>query len=257
MPGIGLELKAEREARHISVEEMASSTKIVSRYIQALEADRFDLMPGGFFVKGIVRTYVRYLGLDEAAVLAKYRAAGIVKDYRAGRSPAARSLPSFSGRNKTVIWVLGAAGVVVVLGGLVLLWRATRPSPPAGTQAAAVPQVQAVVPPPEPSPSAAPVQAEWKGVTIDITYREPTWLQIFADGVLKVEAERQPGMNDVVQADKEILIQVGNAGGFTFLLNGKPGRPFGRSAEVLKDIRITPDNLKDFLQDGEPREDPR
>jgi hypothetical protein len=47
---------------------------------------------------------------------------------------------------------------------------------------------------------------------------------------------------------------VGNAGGLTFLLNGKPGKVLGRSREVLNNIRITLDNQKEYLQDREPKD---
>ena len=64
MASLGQTLKEEREARNISIEEIAAATKIVPRYLEALEADRLDIMPGGFFIRGIIRTYARFLGLD-------------------------------------------------------------------------------------------------------------------------------------------------------------------------------------------------
>ena len=71
MTELGLALKEEREKRNISLEEIASTTKIVPRYLEALENDRFDIMPGGFFIKGIIRTYARAIGLDPDEVLAQ------------------------------------------------------------------------------------------------------------------------------------------------------------------------------------------
>jgi hypothetical protein len=51
-----------------------------------------------------------------------------------------------------------------------------------------------------------------------------------------------------VQAAEEILIQLGNKDGITFTLNNRPGKPFGGSGNVLKDIRITLDNYEEFIQ---------
>ena len=59
MAALGQALREEREARNISLEEIASATKIVPRYLEALEADHLDQMPGGFFVKGIIRSYAQ------------------------------------------------------------------------------------------------------------------------------------------------------------------------------------------------------
>ncbi len=78
MASLGQELREEREGRHISIEEIASATKIVSRYLKALESDHLDIMPGEFFIKGIIRAYSRAIGLDGEAVLAKYKAAGLI-----------------------------------------------------------------------------------------------------------------------------------------------------------------------------------
>ncbi|MBP1660821.1 MAG: hypothetical protein H6P95_2013, partial [Candidatus Aminicenantes bacterium] len=49
-------------------------------------------------------------------------------------------------------------------------------------------------------------------------------------------------------ADERLLIHTGNAGGFTFRLNGRPAKPLGRSGQVLTDIKITTGNYKDFLE---------
>ena len=57
-----------------------------------------------------------------------------------------------------------------------------------------------------------------------------------------------PGSTARAQADERLLIHTGNAGGFTFRLNGQPAKPLGRSGQVLTDIRITLENIKDFLE---------
>ena len=79
MASLGQALREEREARNISIEEIASATKIVSRYLEALEADRLDQMPGGFFIRGIIRTYAKSVGLDPEEVVNRYKAAGLLE----------------------------------------------------------------------------------------------------------------------------------------------------------------------------------
>jgi hypothetical protein len=96
------------------------------------------------------------------------------------------------------------------------------------------------------------VEVAWKGVTIEITFEAETWIQIYADGVLKVDGLFLPGTTAKAQADERILIHTGNAGGFDFLLNGKPAKLLGRSGQVLTDITITPDNFKGFLEAETP-----
>jgi cytoskeleton protein RodZ len=68
------ELRSEREQRQITIETICSVTKVSSRHIIALEAGDYAELPGGVFRKGIVRSYVNALGLDEASWLARFEA---------------------------------------------------------------------------------------------------------------------------------------------------------------------------------------
>ena len=65
MSHFGEELRGERQRRSVSLEDIAQTTKVTVRSLQALESDAFDQLPGGILGKGIVRSYVRCLGLDE------------------------------------------------------------------------------------------------------------------------------------------------------------------------------------------------
>ncbi|HYL88646.1 MAG TPA: helix-turn-helix transcriptional regulator, partial [Burkholderiales bacterium] len=59
--GVGGTLKAAREERGLSIAEVAQSLKFAPRQLEALEQERFDLLPGGTFVRGMVRSYARLL----------------------------------------------------------------------------------------------------------------------------------------------------------------------------------------------------
>jgi cytoskeleton protein RodZ len=58
--------------RGITLDEIASATKIGSRTLRALEEEDFSKLPGGIFNKGFVRAYARYLGIDEEQAVADY-----------------------------------------------------------------------------------------------------------------------------------------------------------------------------------------
>src|SRR5438045_2258979 len=75
MGSFGQRLQREREMRGITLEEIATSTKIGTRSLRALEEEDFDQLPGGIFNKGFVRAYARYLGIDEDQAVADYLAA--------------------------------------------------------------------------------------------------------------------------------------------------------------------------------------
>ncbi len=58
----------------MTLEEVAVSTKIGTRMLQALENGRYDQLPGGIFSKGFVRAYARHLEMDEEQAVAEYMA---------------------------------------------------------------------------------------------------------------------------------------------------------------------------------------
>jgi cytoskeleton protein RodZ len=72
LPSFGENLKKEREKRKITIEDISASTKIGTRMLQALEENKFNQLPGGIFNKGFVRSYARFVGIDEDQAVADY-----------------------------------------------------------------------------------------------------------------------------------------------------------------------------------------
>jgi cytoskeleton protein RodZ len=75
MGSFGERLQREREMRSISLDEIADSTKISTRFLRALETEDFKKLPGGIFNKGFVRAYAKYLGIDEEQAVTDFVAA--------------------------------------------------------------------------------------------------------------------------------------------------------------------------------------
>lgn len=68
------ELRWAREQRKISIEAICEETKVSPRHLRALEAGEYGELPGGVFRKGIVRSYIAALGLEEASWLDRFEA---------------------------------------------------------------------------------------------------------------------------------------------------------------------------------------
>jgi len=75
MGSFGEELRLERVNRGIALEKITEVTKISQRHLVALEEDRFRVLPGGILNKGIVRGYVKVLGLDELDWITRFQRA--------------------------------------------------------------------------------------------------------------------------------------------------------------------------------------
>ena len=70
---IGAELAAARERAGLDLATVADRTKIRSRYIEALEDERWDELPSRAYGKGFLRTYAELLGLDAETIVDEYR----------------------------------------------------------------------------------------------------------------------------------------------------------------------------------------
>lgn len=127
MGKFGDKLRRERELRGVTLDEIAEATKIGTRSLRALEEERFDQLPGGIFNKGFVRSYARFLGLDEEQAVADYVAAqsdqpvkADVLEKMAAQAEAARKNEAASvggeGRRSNRVWVAIAVVILLAIG---------------------------------------------------------------------------------------------------------------------------------------------
>lgn len=73
MKTVGQLLHAQRNKKNISIEDLSLATKIDPKYIQALETDRYDLLPSETFAKGFIRNLSLSLGADPNEFIAVFR----------------------------------------------------------------------------------------------------------------------------------------------------------------------------------------
>ena len=156
MTGFGEYLRREREMRGVSLEEISAATKISIRFLQAIENEELSKLPGGIFTRSFVRTYARYLGLDEERVLADCQLAGEQKPEVDIRRITANRTLRHGPASRTRIIVLLIAGLMLAGG-----YAGFRHSRRIMEQQSSAPMV---IPPSTPAPAtnpptnAAPVQ---------------------------------------------------------------------------------------------------
>jgi cytoskeletal protein RodZ len=69
---LDLDLPRFRKRAGVSLEHIAQITKISSRFLQAIEGEQFEQLPGGIFSTSYLRQYAEAIGYDEAALVAYY-----------------------------------------------------------------------------------------------------------------------------------------------------------------------------------------
>jgi cytoskeleton protein RodZ len=166
----GEQLRQAREGRHITLQEIAATTKISCRALKALEDEHFDQLPGGIFNKGFVRAYARYVGLDEEKTLADYMAAAKLEssetDMQAMSSQVAtaRARAQDSVVNGTTL--VGILALMVALG-LGALWLKEQRQEAREQSAASAPAASAPVSAPAPAAPAPIVTPGEPGAASD------------------------------------------------------------------------------------------
>jgi cytoskeleton protein RodZ len=90
LPQIGDILREARIRKGLSIKDVADATKIRTRYLEALEQDDYEVIPGSTFVKAYLRNYATYLRLDADA---------LIEEYRYGREPRTDELGVYQGNS--------------------------------------------------------------------------------------------------------------------------------------------------------------
>lgn len=134
METLGAYLKGKREAFNISLQEVAQVTRIRRSILEAIENNRYDLLPPKVFAQGFVKSYASYLGLDESEVVKRY--AELVEVPEADEKAAEARMPSAGSRFPSGILLIALIVLVLVAA---LLWRMNAPDKDAAD----------IVPPPQ------------------------------------------------------------------------------------------------------------
>jgi len=250
--GFGTWLRCQREGREITLREIADSSKISLRYLQAFEEERFEVLPSSVFARGFLRQYARYIGLEPEEAVNFFDVAR-----RAGDSEETRVEPRKSVR-RTSVWtyLLALAAVVLLLLVVYLLswYNDRRQSEEPVSSPVAMPN--SVVPPVSPSTSsrgvaapevaAAEVQPLDQGVAplrVTVDFTGQCWVEAWVDGNRALSEIRVQGESLQLNAEREVQLTFGDAGVAGVEVNGHPFTLPVSRGKVLKNLQIDLDTV--------------
>jgi cytoskeleton protein RodZ len=215
---VGERLRGAREARGLSLEHAAETTRIPPAHLEALERTAPpEEFPEPWYARTFLREYARFLGL---------RSKPLVDDYQAryprpevspiGYLPLERRRPS--GWLRPTLVVL--AGLALVALTLVVARRgpspdviADRPSFPSPASPAPVQSET-----PEPKPPPVPEEVVLRVRVVDA----PSWIQLTRDGEIELSETVLPGYARTFRADERVDLELGYAPAVRLTLGGKP-----------------------------------
>jgi cytoskeleton protein RodZ len=216
----GERLKREREMREVSLKEVTTATRIGPRFLEALENEEWDKLPGGIFNRGFVRSIARYLGLDEENLLAEY-------DMARGEQSLPVPQPYENKIPRPPVWIpiLAVLALLAVLAGLIAGgiygWRryaAHRAAKRTSSSALLPAQTQAgtatVIPAADP-------------LDLAVSTSAATRVRILADGTLLLDAEFSAGETHHFSAREQFEVTAADSSAVLLELNGRAMPPVG------------------------------
>ena len=225
-------LRRQRELRQVSLREIADVTKISIRYLEALEENRFDVLPALVFAKGFLREYARYVGLDPDEVVNTYLTA-----QREAQPEEEDEHWKAQHKRSSLEWTSGlllALAVVVVLALVALVaFYAERSRDAAPPPAIATPSVAAMLPP------ALPVATTPRApLVVTMDFAEDCWVEATVDGQRRLSELHVQGESLMLEADELVVLTLGNARAVRIEVNGRQHEMEIGSGRIARDVRI-------------------
>jgi cytoskeleton protein RodZ len=154
LSGVGAELARAREERGLALTDVAQQLKFAARQLEALEQERFEVLPGGTSVRGMVRAYARLLKIDAEPLLGRLADRFDAPDANSLAARYKQPVPFSDGTRRSTFVYLGASlGVLVAVGAIAYPWyhehnapKAVVASAPKATKPAERPAPAAVQP---------------------------------------------------------------------------------------------------------------
>jgi cytoskeletal protein RodZ len=260
MAALGESFRIARESQGLSLPDVADSIHIRSAYLAAIETEDWAAIGPTVYVRGFIRNYARFLGLDADAAVAQFGlssgGAGATSSLRA---PAQRGEPARSGMPRgaggksgpspwAILGLLVAIALVAFVGYEYYLFvqsgtpggaadRAGRLSVAAATPAAVV-SAAAGAGLPSSAPTSAPgihgpAKNAQRSTGLALRLKSSSWLRVVVDGKVTLEGV-YPAGTERSFAGRLATVRAGNAAGVDISVGGKDLGPMGGAGDVAE-----------------------
>jgi cytoskeleton protein RodZ len=220
---IGNSLREARLRQGYELPRVEADTKIRAKYLRALEEERFEVLPGETYVKGFLRTYAEYLGLDGQLYVDEFNSR-----FTREEEPLAPARPKRQARSRAVesnFVIVALAGIIAVTILVVVAWKfgSTGPETSTGLVAGPLPATESTTTAGQPPTKQHKHTAKHAKLVLSAAGGD-CWLQVrsrSATGRLLYEGTLQAGQTQKFSDGKRLWLQLGNPVYLKGTLNGR------------------------------------
>ena len=236
--GIGAQLKAAREARGLTLEQVAAETRIPQRHLLTIEAGNFAALPARTYAIGFTRTYAKAVGLDDGEVADRVRAELDAQE-TGPRSRAPGFEPGDPARvpSRALGWIMALA-VILVLAGLFVVFRPYF-SPAAELPSLVEQQEAERAAAARPARPPAATAANTSGPVV-FTALEETWVRFYTpEGTLSEMVMARGDTYTVPANAAQPMLRTGRPDALQITVGGRPVPKLAEEQQVVSDVPIT------------------
>ena len=238
IPPVGEQLRQAREAKGLTLEDVAAQTRIPQRHLASIETGDWDNLPAPTYTIGFAKSYAAAVGLDRTEV------GNQLREEMGGQRFAAASAdvfePADPRRTMPKGLVIGAIAAVVLLIAL-LSWLNNRSLNEGEEPVTNVPAAS-VAPPAQ--PAAPPPAASAQGPVV-LTATAPAWIQVTDQGRSLFQGMLQPGQSYTVPPTATApMLKAGKPEALTVTVGTATAPPIGPPGEVATVSLLPADLLK-------------
>ena len=225
--GLGERFRAAREERGLTLSEVGEQLRIRSVYLSAIEEENWKAIGAPVYIRGFLRTYARFLGLDPEEAVGEFNTASGVAPSSA-QAAESRTAPGQRSM-KPLLWIAGIVAIALI--GFVIYVYVSPPRAVTTAQQSAAPAVSpsASAATAHPSPRPQPLLTR----TLALNVISASWLRVTIDGKVSMEGIFPRGTSKIFHG-KTAIVRAGNAAGVALTINGKPVAPLGGTGDVAE-----------------------
>jgi len=241
--GIGERLRQGREAKGVSLDEVASQTRIPIRHLQHIEREEWDALPAITYCVGFVRSYANAIGLDGAELGRELRERlGGVRS----RAPAAEYYqPADPSRvpPKSLAIIAAVIGVLLIAG--YLIWRSSLDDVDEPAASVPVQEAQAPKQVQQPPDGTQPLQPSVAGQPVTLVATEQVWLRIDdGGGPALFQGEMTPGQRfQIPTTAQRPTLRTGRPQVLRIVIGARDIGPLEPVERTVSDVSLRPEDL--------------